>query len=121
MKEDDGTVCSLSSLTVSFNNAVVQTAKEIAAEIAAYDLKVHAAAVKMSDALVAELRGMGIPFFTLRKELVQDPPATGDSSNEILRRPSQTDSAAASLPITRSELVKLQQRMLEFLEDLCKE
>ena len=96
-----------------------QTEKELAAEITAYDLKVHAAAVKMADALVAELRGMGIPFFTLRRNLVQDSQSTEDSGSDV--RQSQTDSAGGSLPITRSELVNLQQRMLELLEDLCKE
>jgi hypothetical protein len=96
-----------------------QTEKELAAEITAYDLKVHAAAVKMTDALVAELRGMSIPFFTLRKDLVRDSPSSEDSSSSLLQ--SQADSTAASSPITRSELIKLQQRMLELLEDLCKE
>lgn len=100
-----------------YTDSVSQTEKELAAEIAAYDLKVHAAAVKMADALNAELRGMGIPFFTLRKDLVQDSPnAKGLAGNDTRR-----NDPAAPLPITRSEQLKLQQRMLELLEDLCKE
>ncbi|KAJ6139385.1 Protein of unknown function DUF2458 [Penicillium samsonianum] len=93
------------------------TEKEFAAEIATYDAKVHRAAVQMADAIIAELRGLGIPFFTLRKELVQDTP----SNIEVSQPRSQTESTGTtSSPIAKSELVKLQQRMLELLEDLCR-
>ncbi|KAG0161368.1 hypothetical protein PDIDSM_8902 [Penicillium digitatum] len=93
------------------------TEKELAAEIATYDGKVHRAAVQMGDAIIAELRSLCIPFFTLRKDLIQDaPPIIEDSQ---LR--SQTElTGTPSSPISKSELVKLQQRMLELLEDLCK-
>ncbi|KAJ5356487.1 hypothetical protein N7517_011096 [Penicillium concentricum] len=100
VKEDDGS-----------------TEKELAAEIATYDAKVHRAAVQMADAIIAELRGLDVPFFTLRKELVQDIP----SNMEGLQSQSQTESTRTTRsPIAKSELVKLQQRMLELLEDLCK-
>ncbi|CRL26066.1 Protein of unknown function DUF2458 [Penicillium camemberti] len=100
VKEDDGS-----------------TEKELAAEIATYDAKVHKAAVQMGDAIIAELRGLGIPFFTLRKELVEDNP----SKIEGTQSRSQTESTGTtSSPISKSELVNLQQRMLELLEDLCK-
>ncbi|KAJ5186843.1 hypothetical protein N7449_009837 [Penicillium cf. viridicatum] len=93
------------------------TEKELAAEIATYDAKVHKAAVQMGDAIIAELRGLGIPFFTLRKELVEDNPPKIEGSQPR----SQTDSTGTtSSPIAKSELVNLQQRMLELLEDLCK-
>ncbi|KAJ5334988.1 Protein of unknown function DUF2458 [Penicillium brevicompactum] len=98
VKEDDGS-----------------TEKELAAELKTYDLKVHAAAVKMADALAAELRGMDIPFFTLRKDLVKDAPNAGDSVQ------SKAGTAAASSSITKPELLDLQNRMLGLLEDLCKE
>ncbi|KAJ5178096.1 Protein of unknown function DUF2458 [Penicillium coprophilum] len=100
VKEDDGS-----------------TEKEFAAEIAAYDAKVHRAAVQMADAIIAELRGLDIPFFTLRKELIQDTPSNAEASQSQ----SQTESnQIIPSPIAKSELVKLQQRMLELLEDLCK-
>lgn len=71
----------------------------------------------MGDAIIAELRGLGIPFFTLRKELVQDTP----SNIEGAQSRSQMESAGTtSSTVSKSELVKLQQRMLELLEDLCK-
>ena len=71
----------------------------------------------MADAVIAELRGLDIPFFTLRKDLVQDTP----SSTEGSQPRSQTESTGTILsPISKTELVKLQQRMLELLEDLCR-
>ncbi|CAI7573213.1 unnamed protein product [Penicillium crustosum] len=100
VKEDDGS-----------------TEKEFAAEIATYDAKVHKAAVQMGDAIIAELRGLGIPFFTLRKELIEDNPSKIEGSQPR----NQTESTGTSAsPIAKSELVNLQQRMLELLEDLCK-
>ncbi|CAI7593003.1 unnamed protein product [Penicillium discolor] len=93
------------------------TEKELAAEIATYDAKVYKAAVQMGDAIIAELRGLGIPFFTLRKELVED----NSSQIEGSQPRSQTESTGTTpSPISKSELVNLQQRMLELLEDLCK-
>lgn len=89
----------------------------MAAEIATYDAKVHKAAVQMGDAIIAELRGLGIPFFTLRKELVEDNPSKIEGSQP--RRQTESTGTTSS-PIAKSELVNLQQRMLELLEDLCK-
>lgn len=65
----------------------------------------------MADALTAELRGHQIPFFVLKKTLVQD----SSSSAELDSTP-DTDSK-----LSKSDLVDLQRRMLELLEDLCKE
>lgn len=67
---------------------------------------------------MSELRGLGIPFFTLRKELIQD--TMSSSEDPGLRHMSDTKSSVPT-PITKTDLVKLQQRMLELLEDLCKE
>lgn len=59
---------------------------------------------------MAELRGLKIPFFVLRKELVQ-----GASEG-------QKDGEGEDSPkLSRLELNELQRRMLELLEDLCKE
>lgn len=65
--------------------------------------------MKMVDALMAELRGLKIPFFVLNKDLVQAPETQKDGEAED------------SSKISPSELNDLQRRMLELLEDLCKE
>lgn len=70
------------------------------AELTNYDEKVYKASAQMAEAMAAELRGMGIPFFgTVRNEAVNDDEAK----------------------LTASELHHLQSRMLELLQDLCKE
>ncbi|KAJ5092119.1 hypothetical protein NUU61_006989 [Penicillium alfredii] len=89
----------------------VSTAKEDEAEITNYDAKVYKASAQMADALIAELRGLRIPFFVLRSGLVRDSPAGGDVKS--------SDQAASG--VTRNELADLQRRMLELLQDLCKE
>lgn len=69
----------------------------------------------MADALMAELRGMKIPFFGLQKSLIQDPdtPPTNHADDASVD--------ANSRRLTTSDLADLQRRMLGLLEDLCKE
>ena len=76
-----------------------QTAEEDRAELTNYDTKVYRASTRMADAMVGELRALQIPFFYRNG------------------RPSGHDPAALS----RDELATLQRRMLELLQDLCKE
>jgi hypothetical protein len=89
--------------------------------VAAYDTKVYRAASQMTDALISELRGLGIPFFKIRTDLIQDSPAGTGTPDSGVAKIQEPDPTGVSSQITKSELVKLQQRMLELLEDLCKE
>jgi hypothetical protein len=98
-----------------------QAEHDFAAEIAAYDAKVYRAASQMADALVSELRGIGIPFFKIRTDLIQDSPNGTDTPNSGVTKIQESDSTEVLSRITKSELETLQQRMLELLEDLCKE
>ncbi|PGH33919.1 hypothetical protein GX50_03240 [[Emmonsia] crescens] len=78
------------------------------AELDTYDRKVYKALTTMSKALDAELRNLGIPFFTIQHRLVDwssDP--VSDSHSSGLLKP--------------DELTALQLRMLQLLEDLCKD
>nr|XP_001396192.2 hypothetical protein ANI_1_542114 [Aspergillus niger CBS 513.88] len=74
-------------------NKQVSTAEEDRAELTNYDAKVYKASRQMSDAMIAELKALRIPFFTIKKGLQQ---------------------------LSREELSALQLRMLELLQDLCK-
>ncbi|KAK2747890.1 hypothetical protein FQN55_004767 [Onygenales sp. PD_40] len=77
-------------------------------EVDTYDTKVYKALTSMSKALDAELRSLGIPFFCIQHKLVS-PTST-------------TDSATASSELLSSDnLAALQRRILQLLEDLCKE
>ncbi|KAJ6081010.1 hypothetical protein N7499_005884 [Penicillium canescens] len=95
--------------------------QDFAAEVAAYDTKVYRAASQMTDALISELRGLGIPFFKIRTDLIQDSPSGTGTPGSSVAQIQEPDLTGVSSQITKSELVKLQQRMLELLEDLCKE
>lgn len=59
----------------------------------------------MAKAMDGELRGLGIPFFAIKHELVLASP----------------DQKEGSWVLERDELVKQQRRILELLEDLCNE
>lgn len=94
----------------------VQTEKENQAELATYEAKVYKASAQMADALAAELRGLKIPFFALRPSLIKESSSvsgTPQDKNVLDDRDSSK--------VSRSELMALQRRMLELLEDLCKE
>ncbi|EEH44100.1 uncharacterized protein PADG_00389 [Paracoccidioides brasiliensis Pb18] len=77
-------------------------------ELETYDRKVYKALTSMSNALDAELRALGIPFFTTQRRLLvlpSDPPSDPGSSGRL----------------TPDELKNLRLRMLQLLEDLCKD
>lgn len=65
----------------------------------------------MADALTSELRGHQIPFFVLKKSLVQDSASSAELDSTSDKEPK----------LSKSDLIDLQRRMLQLLEDLCKE
>lgn len=71
----------------------------------------------MADALCAELRGLKIPFFALRESLIQESSTSVPETAAGKNASGESDSSKLS----KAELVALQRRMLELLEDLCKE
>jgi hypothetical protein len=80
--------------------------------------------MQMTDALMAEMRGLDIPLFTLRKDLIREDRLNQDDSStpvgsELLVR--TVGYPGGKVPVRKSELANLQRRMLELLEDLCKE
>jgi hypothetical protein len=96
----------------------IQDANAEQLELEDYDKKVYKASAQMADALMAELRGMKIPFFMLQKSLTHD----SDTAENVF--PSDnTDGPGDAVPskLNKSDLANLQRRMLGLLEDLCKE
>ncbi|WEW59056.1 hypothetical protein PRK78_004524 [Emydomyces testavorans] len=89
-----------------------------AAEIQAYDRKVYKATSDMSRALDVELRGLGIPFFAIKHDLVCH-------QSVIEKNKADTGSSSKTMGknnvLSTDELRLLQQRMFDLLEDLCKE
>ncbi|KAL1956487.1 hypothetical protein VTO42DRAFT_7285 [Malbranchea cinnamomea] len=96
----------------------VQSPEEDLAELENYDRKVYKALLDMSRALDGELRGLGIPFFAIRHNLVHSSSNTSTSSGKYA---TNTAGASEKSTISTDELVALQRRMLSLLEDLCKD
>jgi hypothetical protein len=71
----------------------------------------------MAEAMTAELRGLKIPFFIIQQSLIQEP----SESEPIPGSSTQDKGLEGSATLTRDELASLQRRMLELLQDLCKE
>ena len=88
-----------------FIDRVTQAAGDDKAELRAYDAKVYKASTQMAEALVIELKALGIPFFSTREISVHD---------------TQKDEPREAT-LSRDELATLQRRMLELLQDLCRE
>lgn len=82
-------------------------------------MKVYKASLDMVTAMTTELRNLGVPFFGMKSGFLvtrQDEealPGYQDMDNVI-----QKDSKAR---LGQDDLRKLQKRMLELLEDLCKD
>ncbi|PYI20653.1 hypothetical protein BO86DRAFT_393844 [Aspergillus japonicus CBS 114.51] len=96
------------------NNKSISTAEEDQAELTNYDVKVYRASSQMADAMIAELRALGIPFFSIQKDLV----LAADAKSETVVNPFGSQKETL---ITRQDLLQLQRRILELLLDLCGE
>ncbi|KAL4946877.1 hypothetical protein BDV06DRAFT_2114 [Aspergillus oleicola] len=99
----------------------VSTVAEDLAEITNYDAKVHRASKQMADAMLAELKALDVPFFCISKSLVvitegMDKKTSSSSSGS----PGSTTMDKQG-KLSLEELVALQRRMLELLQDLCRE
>ncbi|KAE8389694.1 hypothetical protein BDV23DRAFT_156710 [Aspergillus alliaceus] len=97
----------LRSVGAPVDEKEVSTVEEDRAELTNYDMKVYKASKQMADAMMSELRALQIPFFSIKQSLVVD----------------SAGKAAESLNpgIGRDDLAVLRRRMLELLQDLCKE
>ena len=65
----------------------------------------------MAEALILELRGLGIPFFSIKQSSILDRSPEGGQLSQSGNQPT----------VSRSDLSAFQRRMLELLQDLCKE
>ncbi|OGM40188.1 hypothetical protein ABOM_010977 [Aspergillus bombycis] len=94
----------LRSVGAPVDEKEISTVEEDRAELTNYDGKVYKASKQMADAMTGELRALQIPFFSIKPSLVFD------------------SVGSTHLPgIGRDELAALRRRMLELLQDFCKE
>lgn len=89
-----------------------QTPEEDKAEIEKFDLKVYNASQKMSEHHSVELKRLGVPFFGVNPKFI--------IMNEIQQLAATTDPLSQAT-ITEAELIVLQRRMIQYLEDLYKD
>ena len=81
-------------------------------ELETFDMKVYRAQMQMVKEMSAKLRSLGIPFFGTRTDLVR--PAGKEPSGM-----KGTVGLEEKGMIDEVDLVKLQEKMLAILEDLC--
>ncbi|KAK0337046.1 hypothetical protein LTR91_008871 [Friedmanniomyces endolithicus] len=88
-----------------------QTQSEKDDELADFDRKIYAAQVSMEAAMTGQLKGLGVPFFGTRSEMVV-PDVEQDLS--AVR-------SVSGLTITESELLALRRKIVGHLEDLYRD
>ncbi|CBF74384.1 predicted protein [Aspergillus nidulans FGSC A4] len=110
----------LRSVGAPVDEKEVSTAEEDLAEIRNYDVKVHRAAKQMADAMMMELKALDVPFFCINKSLIAGETVSQNQGHRDSSGPTPgTQDRQGRL--SRDELSALQRRMLELLQDLCKE
>jgi hypothetical protein len=77
-----------------------------------FDLKVYTASQKMSEYHSAELKRLGVPFFGVNPKFI--------IMNEI-QQVAATRDPLSQAAITEAELIDLQRKMIQYLEDLYKD
>ncbi|KAL3451298.1 hypothetical protein BJX65DRAFT_304700 [Aspergillus insuetus] len=108
----------LRSVGAPVDKKEVSTAEEDAAEIKNYDGKVYKASKEMANAMTLELRALHVPFFCIKQSLVAGE-ITAQKGEQSQGHASVTGNSQGRISV--DELSALQQRMLELLQDLCKE
>ena len=89
-----------------------KTQTQIEEELYNYDKKVYKASQDMAKAIKAELKALSVPFFDVHSDLIL-------ASSEPLKE-SEKKSFSSSSKITEQQLLDLQQRILQYLEDMYK-
>jgi hypothetical protein len=89
-----------------------QTPEEDRAELEKFDLKVYNASKQMMIFHAAELKRLGVPFFGVNPSLI--------ITNMLQQTNAARDPLSRAL-ITQEELLDLQRKMIQYLEDMYKD
>ncbi|KAI9820169.1 MAG: hypothetical protein M1827_005791 [Pycnora praestabilis] len=109
-----------SSSTVSIHTDVSETPEEDTAELLRYDRKVHRACTEMVEAMSAEFKTFGVPFFGTKDNLIGET-GNGFKAAEVDVSREEDGKRILGGKLTTTGLIDLQKRMLELLEDMCQE
>lgn len=85
------------------------------AELADFDRKIYAAQQTMENAMIAELKNLGVPFFGTDRGLI-----VPDESTFTKEKPPE-DRPKWSPVVTECQLLELRRRMVNHLEDLYRD
>ncbi|KAF7894756.1 uncharacterized protein EAF01_010206 [Botrytis porri] len=88
--------------------------EELAKELETFDMKVYKAQTQMVREMNGKLRNLGISFFGTKSELVRIP-----GKNDATNRTGTASTEGEKSMIDENELVELQKKMLNILEDMC--
>ncbi|KAH9826457.1 Protein of unknown function (DUF2458) [Teratosphaeria destructans] len=99
--------------TIPENTVDDETAKQT--ELAALDRKIYAAQVSMEEAMTAELKGLGVPFFGTDPDLILEEGRESESGAVPAGR------LECSRLVTKGEMVGLRRRIVEHLEVLYRD
>jgi hypothetical protein len=107
----------LQSLNQGATGPAVEPQSEEAreAELAVFDRKVYSAQHSMEEAMTAELKGLGVPFFGTSLDLVVANEQQAASVAPSVSRPKW------SPPVTEAELLDLRRKMVGHLEMLYRD
>ena len=83
----------------------------MARELQTFDMKVYRAQLTMNKEMTATLKSFGVPFFGTKTELIRPCAEAGGGG-----APRDNEDKGT---IDEVGLVKLQRKMLKYLEDLC--
>ncbi|KAI9757289.1 MAG: methylglyoxal reductase (NADPH-dependent) gre2 [Chaenotheca gracillima] len=97
----------------SSQDTPASTEEDNAREITMHNAKVYRASHDMVKAMSTEFKNLGIPFFGTQTRLVEKGRALRDSEDQSYAR--------LDGRIYEDDLLKLQRKMVEMLEDLCRE
>ncbi|KAH0536195.1 hypothetical protein FGG08_006903 [Glutinoglossum americanum] len=95
----------------------VSTPEQDAQELRTFEVKVYKASVEMAKAMSSDLKSLGVPFFGTKPNLVR---RKGPGPVNGVPVGGGGGPGGEDGRIDDQELVKLQRKMLELLEDMCK-
>jgi len=90
-----------------------QTQEEKIVELKAFDVKIYKAQIQMDQAMTAELKSLGVPFFGTRLDCIRSIDEETIDEEGVRQKWSPL--------VTSQDLTELQRRMINYLEDMYKE
>lgn len=104
-------MCPFNSLYV-YTEFFAKTPEEDQVELTRFDLKVYKASQQMARVHSLELKKVGVPFFGVNPKHI--------IANELQQTVAARDPMSQAR-ITEAELVELQKKMVQFLEDMYRD